>query len=71
MFLIILKLGDITISYEDELVKTIPIYLDEDLHFDFLKYIMKHYEYAIAGGVVLIGGSAILIKTFKAKRKKI
>ncbi len=65
------KLGDITISYEDEAVKTIPIYLDEELHFDFLKYITKHYEYAIAGGVVVIGGSAILIKTFKAKRKKI
>ena len=64
------KLGDITISYEDKVVKTIPIFLDEELHFDFLKYITKHYEYAIAGGVVVIGGSAILIKTFKAKRKK-
>lgn len=65
------KLGDITISYEDEVVKTIPVYLDEELHFNFLKYLTKHYEFATASSVGVIGGSAILVKAFKAKRKKI
>ena len=63
-------LGQLTISYDEKIIKTIPVTLNETLQFDFRKFISNHYEIVIAP-VALIGGSAILVKIFKAKDKKI
>lgn len=63
------KLGTLTISYDDEVLKTMDIYLEETLTIDYLKY-LKHHPYIIVSLCLLIFIlSLVIINNFKKKKK--
>ena len=65
-------LGTVDIIYDNEIIDTLEIRLENDLTFDLLKY-LKQYTYlipVIIGVILLITISIIIIKKSKKKRLK-
>ena len=60
------------VSYQNEIIKEIPILLETSLHFDFVKYIQKNWIItALCTIIILIIIRILYIAHKKRKRRKL
>lgn len=65
-------LGKVLVSYQNEIIKEIPILLETSLHFDFVKYIQKNWIItALCTIIILIIIRILYIAHKKRKRRKL
>lgn len=64
------KLGTITISYKDEVLRKEDIFLNTNLTFDLTAYLKKHYGIILAGLIILILGVIITFSLIFKRHKK-
>ena len=65
------KLGILNIYYDDELLDTIDITLNKDLHYDLIAYILKHKIIVVSIASFLISILLIWLISIKNKQKKL